>query len=132
MKYSLLILVLAALLVLLCTWAEAECPSIEPVSSDCPFTTFPTFTTCTPSECADQGKECCPKPCGGSWCVDGVDDNFLQSAPVCPSPVLPEGGCKDNTGSITCSNVRCPGVPCCTDACGKPYCLNQPSWTVSV
>ncbi|KAG0423616.1 hypothetical protein HPB47_000610 [Ixodes persulcatus] len=110
MKYSLLILALVALLVLFCTWAEAECPSIEDVSSDCSFTTFPTFTTCTPS----------------------VDDNFPQSAPVCPSPVLPEGGCKDNTGSITCSNVRCPGVPCCTDACGKPYCLNPPSWTVSI
>ncbi|CAN8014460.1 unnamed protein product [Ixodes persulcatus] len=126
MKYRVLIFAAAALLGLLCPQVQARCPSNEGVFSDC------SFTTCTPSECADQGKECCPKPCGGSWCVDGVEDRSLQSVPVCPQPVLPEGGCKDPPGSLTCSNVLCAGVPCCMDACGKPYCLNPPSETVSV
>ncbi|KAK8760579.1 hypothetical protein V5799_028157 [Amblyomma americanum] len=46
--------------------AMGACPSNEGVFSDC------SFSECTSAGCAAAGLECCPKPCGGSWCVEGV------------------------------------------------------------
>ncbi|CAN7988826.1 unnamed protein product [Ixodes hexagonus] len=119
-----LIFAAAALLGLLALQAEALCPSNEGVGSDC------VYSTCTDDECAARGLECCPKPCGGTWCVEGKCVDSRSEPTECPQVPPPEGGCQGTPGSITCSNVRCPGVPCCMDGCGKPYCLNPPDGTL--
>ncbi|KAG0415409.1 hypothetical protein HPB47_007421, partial [Ixodes persulcatus] len=105
--------------------ADAGCPANKGISSDC------SFTTCSEQECAAQGLECCPKPCGGSWCVKGVSDGERRvrspTASACPEKPLPppRGGCKGGRASVTCDDFHCGDQPCCVDSCGKPYCLPE-------
>uniref|UniRef100_A0A6M2D324 Putative conserved secreted protein ovary overexpressed n=1 Tax=Rhipicephalus microplus TaxID=6941 RepID=A0A6M2D324_RHIMP len=66
MKSHAAVLIMLLLLCVASVPGYAYCPSIEGVVSDC------SFSECTPEECAAEGLECCPKPCGGSWCVSGV------------------------------------------------------------
>ncbi|CAN7980833.1 unnamed protein product [Ixodes pacificus] len=113
------------LLGLLASRAEAGCPSNKGISSDC------SYTTCSEHECAARGLECCPKPCGGSWCVKGVSDGERRepspTAWACPEKPLPppRGGCKGGRSSVTCADFHCGDQPCCVDGCGKPYCLPE-------
>ncbi|KAL1473510.1 hypothetical protein MTO96_021966 [Rhipicephalus appendiculatus] len=74
-------------LVLCATWAESACPKRRRGQySDC------AYTTCTPESCAARGLECCPKPCGGTWCVKGVELKRSRRAPFrCPTFVPPSG-----------------------------------------
>ncbi|EEC17045.1 secreted salivary gland peptide, putative [Ixodes scapularis] len=109
-----------ALLGLLIFRAEARCPSNEGIFSDC------SASTCSADECAAKGLECCPKLCGGTWCVKGVGDRERRLRHgSCPRPLPPIGGCGAGRPRITCANIRCSGVPCCEDGCGKPYCLTS-------
>ncbi|KAG0415405.1 hypothetical protein HPB47_007417 [Ixodes persulcatus] len=103
--------------------AEARCPSNEGVFSDC------SASTCSADECAARGLECCPKPCGGSWCVKGVRGRERRAPqdrvpPECPRLHPIRGACKGGRPRIPCSNVDCSNGPCCPDECGRPYCLN--------
>ncbi|XP_075547567.1 uncharacterized protein LOC142582030 [Dermacentor variabilis] len=66
MKSATAALVLLLLLFSASVPVMARCPSNEGVFSDC------AYTECSPGECAAIGLECCPKPCGGTWCVRGV------------------------------------------------------------
>ncbi|CAN7980831.1 unnamed protein product [Ixodes pacificus] len=120
MKVCVLFFAGVALLGLLISRAEARCPSNEGIFSDC------SASTCSVDECAAKGLECCPKPCGGTWCVKSVGDRERRSRyGSCPRPLAPFGGCGGGRPRITCANIRCPGVPCCEDGCGKPYCLRS-------
>ncbi|EEC00374.1 secreted salivary gland peptide, putative, partial [Ixodes scapularis] len=65
MKGCVLFFAGVALLGLLFSRAEARCPSNEGIVSDC------SASSCSADECAAKGLECCPKPCGGTWCVKG-------------------------------------------------------------
>lgn len=66
MKANLLMLIgVALVVVLVVSPTESRCPSTRGVGSDC------SFSTCTARQCASRGLECCPKPCGGRWCVRG-------------------------------------------------------------
>ncbi|CAN7947146.1 unnamed protein product [Ixodes hexagonus] len=117
MKVHVLVLAGAILLGLLTSRAEARCPSNEGVFSDC------AASTCSAEQCAAQGLECCPKPCGGTWCVKGVSDHGRHSRDTgCPRRDPPRGGCRGPPVRLTCSTVYCRRGPCCTDGCGKPYC----------
>ncbi|KAK8760576.1 hypothetical protein V5799_034168 [Amblyomma americanum] len=66
MKSNAAILMVLLLLCAASAPAMGLCPSNEGVFSDC------AYSECTPGECAIFGLECCPKPCGGSWCVRGI------------------------------------------------------------
>uniref|UniRef100_V5H3X8 Putative secreted salivary peptide n=1 Tax=Ixodes ricinus TaxID=34613 RepID=V5H3X8_IXORI len=120
MKCCVLFFAGVALWGLFFSWAEARCPSNEGIFSDC------SASTCSADECAVKGLECCPKPCGGTWCVKGVGDRERRASVSrpCPRPLPPVGGCRGPPPRISCANVRCPS-PCCEDACGKPYCLRS-------
>ncbi|KAH6930008.1 hypothetical protein HPB50_007954 [Hyalomma asiaticum] len=65
MKPQTLVLVVLLFISLASMPSEAGCPSNEGVVSDC------AYSECTPEQCAADGLECCPKPCGGYWCVEG-------------------------------------------------------------
>ncbi|KAK8762215.1 hypothetical protein V5799_026518 [Amblyomma americanum] len=114
---------LAVLTLVLCAMSlsEAACPSNRGVYSDC------AYTTCTPESCAARGLECCPKPCGGSWCVEGVSGAPSRPRRNCP-PFLPQvGGCGGQLGNVTCQQLRCEekGSVCCRAPCRTRFCLDD-------
>ncbi|XP_075550301.1 uncharacterized protein LOC142583699 [Dermacentor variabilis] len=84
------------------------------------------YTKCSPSECAAKGLECCPKPCGGSWCVKGVGPRRSRRAPFrCPTFVPPPDGCEGPRNNATCFQLGCKSKAsiCCYGPCGSPFCL---------
>ncbi|KAH6946614.1 hypothetical protein HPB50_014205 [Hyalomma asiaticum] len=104
---------------------HASCPSIRGQFSDC------SFEQCTPQQCQRRGLECCPKPCGGTWCVKGVSNLALLLAQFpgshhCPQvqPPLP-GQCEGKPNNVTCEDLKCQevGAICCKLACGEPLCV---------
>ncbi|KAK8767931.1 hypothetical protein V5799_005296 [Amblyomma americanum] len=114
---------LAVLTLVLCVMSlsEAACPSNRGVYSNC------AYTTCTPESCAARGLECCPKPCGGSWCVEGVASAPRRPRRNCPL-ILPQlGGCGGSVGNITCQQLRCEdrGSVCCRAPCNSHFCLDD-------
>lgn len=117
------LLVSLALIVYTMCLVDAACPSNEGVFSDC------AYSTCTPESCAARGLECCPKPCGGSWCVKGVAGAPRRPLRNCP-PFLPQvkvGGCGGQLGNITCKQLRCEerGSVCCRGPCRTHFCLDN-------
>ncbi|XP_077564300.1 uncharacterized protein LOC144179731 [Haemaphysalis longicornis] len=79
-------------------------------------------SSCTPAECAASGLECCPKPCGGTWCVKGVADvGHVPVIPKCPQLPVPAEGCEGQRNSATCEWLECEdrGAVCCPTACGN-------------
>ncbi|KAH6929930.1 hypothetical protein HPB50_017759 [Hyalomma asiaticum] len=107
-------------LVVCTTWVEGACPRRTGAISDC------AYTTCTPEGCAARGLECCPKPCGGSWCVRGVAPKRLRRAPFrCPTFVPPLDGCEGHRNNATCFQLSCKSKAsiCCHGPCGNPFCL---------
>ncbi|XP_077562633.1 uncharacterized protein LOC144178567 [Haemaphysalis longicornis] len=111
---------IAVLAVVFCvSWANALCPSTEGVLSDCQE------SSCTPEECAASGLECCPKPCGGTWCVEGVADlrRVRRLVPLCLPHPSPVEGCQGK--NVTCQQLRCEekGSICCFTPCNDPFCL---------
>ncbi|XP_077484856.1 uncharacterized protein LOC144094844 [Amblyomma americanum] len=114
---------LAVLTLVLCAMSlsEAACPRNRRVYSNC------AYTTCTPESCAARGLECCPKPCGGSWCVEGAGGlpRFRRATFRCPTFVPPPDGCESHRNNLTCLQLNCKSKAstCCHGPCGNPFCL---------
>ncbi|XP_077564823.1 uncharacterized protein LOC144180325 [Haemaphysalis longicornis] len=102
--------------------AHARCPRRRPgENSDC------AYTTCTPQLCALQGLECCPKPCGGSWCVKG-EGPPSEYPEICPVVHISDGSCDLSSPSSSCEELGCEqkGFVCCRDGCNSDYCYQVP------
>ncbi|XP_077562634.1 uncharacterized protein LOC144178568 [Haemaphysalis longicornis] len=114
-------IVVVLALVFCVSWSDALCPSTEGVFSDC------AFSSCTSDECAANGLECCPKPCGGTWCIEGLPELRQATTPVPQCPLLPPPaeGCEVRGNGVTCEQLHCEntGSVCCLTACNTPYCL---------
>uniref|UniRef100_A0A6M2D052 Putative conserved secreted protein ovary overexpressed n=2 Tax=Rhipicephalus microplus TaxID=6941 RepID=A0A6M2D052_RHIMP len=107
-------------LVLCAHWAQSACPRRRGQYSDC------AYTTCTPESCATRGLECCPEPCGGTWCVKGVELRRSRRAPSpCPTFVPPPDGCEGLRNNVSCLELNCKSKAfiCCHGPCGNPFCL---------
>ncbi|XP_075547569.1 uncharacterized protein LOC142582032 [Dermacentor variabilis] len=111
-------LVLAAV-----TGVQARCPHRRSgLLSTCDY------TVCSPAECAAQGLECCPKPCGGSWCVKGIrpPPEFTE---ICPPVFNSAQDCIEPRNNTTCEQLNCfkVGSICCRNGCKENYCYLVPS-----
>ncbi|XP_077503944.1 uncharacterized protein LOC144114218 [Amblyomma americanum] len=114
--------VVLSLLSLVVAWTQAACPSIRGQFSDC------RFEQCTKEQCQRRGLECCPKPCGGTWCVEGVPNSLMLLAQYthrCPQVEPPFPGQCEVKSQITCEDLNCheQGAICCKLACGEPLCV---------
>nr|XP_050033459.1 uncharacterized protein LOC126530039 [Dermacentor andersoni] len=118
---SMVCLAVAVFAMVVCaTWVESACPSARGVFSDC------AYSQCTPESCAARGLECCPKPCGGTWCVKGVGPKRSRRAPFrCPTFVPPPDNCEGLRSNATCFQLGCKSKAsiCCYGPCGTPFCL---------
>nr|XP_037282322.1 uncharacterized protein LOC119175496 [Rhipicephalus microplus] len=118
-------MIVVAIAALCLVGTHARCPSIRGTFSDC------RFEQCTPTECERRGLECCPKPCGGSWCVKGVSNlqmllDYFPRYLHCPQIEPPRPGqCEGRRNTTTCEDIKCEehGGICCKLACGEPLCV---------
>nr|XP_050033567.1 uncharacterized protein LOC126530295 [Dermacentor andersoni] len=109
-------LVLAAV-----TGVQARCPPKSGVLSTCDY------TVCSPAGCAAQGMECCPKPCGGSWCVKGIGPP-PEFSEICPPEFTWAQDCLEPRNNTTCEQLNClkVGSICCRNGCKENYCYLVP------
>ncbi|KAK8762216.1 hypothetical protein V5799_026519 [Amblyomma americanum] len=103
---------------------EAVCPK-QQGASDC------RYTACTPQECALKGLECCPKPCGGSWCIKGVGAPS-EYPEICPTALSGNQSCPEPRSNTTCEELNCTklGFICCRNGCQENYCYQVPGSSV--
>nr|XP_050033527.1 uncharacterized protein LOC126530148 [Dermacentor andersoni] len=103
------------------TQVQARCPSTRGLYSNC------AYTQCSPSECAAKGLECCPKPCGGSWCVKGTGPPSRYPE-ICPPVVRRATKCRFPKSNMTCEQLNCStlGSICCSNGCDENYCYRIP------
>nr|XP_050033450.1 spore coat protein SP87-like [Dermacentor andersoni] len=104
------------------TGVQARCPPRRSgLLSNCDY------TVCSPAECAAQGLECCPKPCGGSWCVRGIrpPPEFTE---ICPPVFNWAQDCLEPRNNTTCEQLNCfkVGSICCRNGCKENYCYLVP------
>ncbi|KAL1482361.1 hypothetical protein MTO96_033852 [Rhipicephalus appendiculatus] len=101
---------------------QARCPYNRPgLFSNC------AYTECTPAECAASGLECCPKPCGGSWCVKGTGPPS-ENPEICPPAFSWTLNCPVAKNNATCEQLNCSrvGSICCRNGCKENYCYQIP------
>ncbi|XP_037572470.2 uncharacterized protein LOC119454985 [Dermacentor silvarum] len=104
------------------TGVQARCPPRrQGLLSTC------VYTECSPAECAAAGMECCPKPCGGSWCVKGTGPPS-EYPETCPPAFNWAPNCAAPRNNTTCEQLNCSrqGSICCRNSCKENYCYQIP------